>query len=321
MDLFTHLVVGALMYLLFMRDVTLDFLVIAIFFSVLPDLDVFLMPLKRIFKSNYFDHRGGSHSYIIGIIVASIFGGFFFILRQRPFLIVWIIGSLFYALHVSMDLLTTTRIPYLFPISRKERSFHVEKAGSFFTMVNSLIFLITSMLIYSISADIIALRSFIDFYTIFFLIYYFYRISSKLWFSSKLNKNQVYFPGVLPFFFVIFEKELVENTLSLSIVRKSYFSKNKEIFSSKTILTDEEMVFFEQGMALCNTYYYFAKWTAVPIFIRKEGVFSIRFFFIETMMRKRTMFIQYDFDILTRQMISFNRSSGHKKMSNSLNNV
>ena len=309
------------MYLLFMRDVTLDFLFIAIFFSVLPDLDVFLMPLKRIFKSNYFDHRGGSHSYIIGIIVASIFGGFFFILRQRPFLIVWIIGSLFYGLHVSMDLLTTTRIPYLFPISRKERSFHVEKAGSFFTMVNSLIFLITSMLIYSISADIIALRSFIDFYTIFFLIYYFYRISSKLWFSSKLNKNQMYFPGVLPFFFVIFEKELVENTLSLSIVRKSYFSKNKEIFSSKTILTDEEMVFFEQGMALCNTYYYFAKWTAVPIFIRKEGVFSIRFFFIETMMRKRTMFIQYDFDILTRQMISFNRSSGHKKMSNSINNV
>jgi len=308
-------------YLLFMRDVTLDFLFIAIFFSVLPDLDVFLMPLKRIFKSKYFDHRGGSHSYIIGIIVASIFGGAFFILRQRPFFIVWIIGSLFYGLHVSMDLLTTTRIPYLFPISKKERSFHVEKAGSFFTMVNSLIFLITSMLIYSISADIIALRSFIDFYTIFFLIYYFYRISSKLWFSSKLNKNQMYFPGVLPFFFVIFEKELVENTLSLCIIRKSHFSKNQEIFSSKTILTDEEMVFFEQGMALCNKYYYFAKWTAVPIFIRKEGVFSIRFFFIETMMRNRTMFIQYDFDILTQQMISFNRSSGHKKMSNSISNV
>jgi len=115
MDAFTHSVVGALMYLLFMRDVTLDFLFIAIFFSVLPDLDVFLMPLKRIFKSNYFEHRGGSHSYIIGIIVASIFGLLFFILRQRPFFIVWIIGSLFYGLHVSMDLLTTTRIPYLFP--------------------------------------------------------------------------------------------------------------------------------------------------------------------------------------------------------------
>ena len=309
------------MYLLFMRDVTLDFLVIAVFFSVLPDLDVFLMPLKRIFHSKYFEHRGGSHSYIIGIIVAGIVSGLFFIFRQSPFFIVWIIGSLFYGLHVSMDLLTTTRIPYLFPISRKERSFHAEKAGSFFTMVNSFIFLITSMFISIFSANIIALRSFIDFYTIFFLVYYFYRISSKLWFSSKLNKNQMYFPGVLPFFFVIFERELVENTLSLSIVRKSHFSKNQEIFSSKTTLADEEMIFFEQGMAFCNKYYYFAKWTAVPIFIRKEGVFSIRFFFIETMMRKRTMFFFFDFDILTRQMISFNRSSGHKKMSNSINNV
>jgi membrane-bound metal-dependent hydrolase YbcI (DUF457 family) len=314
MDLFTHLVVGALMYLLFMRDVTLDFLFIAIFFSVLPDLDIFLMPLKRIFKSNYFEHRGGSHSYIIGIIVASIFGGLLFILRQRPFFIIWVIGSLFYGLHVSMDLLTTTRIPYLFPLSRKERSFYVEKAGSFFTMVNSVTFLIVLMLIFNFSADIIALRFLIDFYTVFFLIYYFYRISSKLWFSSKLNKNQKYFPGVLPFFFVIFERVLVENELSLRIVRKSHFSKNEEIFSTKTILKDEEMVFFEQSIAHNNKYYYFAKWTAVPIFSRKEGIFSIRFFFIETMMRKRTMFIRYDFDILTRQMISVNRTSGHKKL-------
>ncbi|MHA1235566.1 MAG: metal-dependent hydrolase [Promethearchaeota archaeon] len=316
MDLFTHLVVGALMYLLFMRDVTLDFLFIAIFFSVLPDLDIFLMPLKKIFKSNYFEHRGGSHSYIIGIIVASIFGLLFFIFRQSPFFIVWIIGSLFYGLHVSMDLLTTTRIPYLFPISRKERSFHVEKAGSFFTMVNSFIFLITSMFISGFSANIIALRFFIDFYTIFFLIYYFYRISSKLWFSSKLNKNQKYFPGVLPFFFVIFERELVENTLSLSIEIKSHFSKDQEIFSSKTILTDEEMIFFEQAMAHCNKYYYFAKWTAVPIFIQKEGVFSIKFFFIETMMRKRTMFIQYDFDIISQQLINVSRGHNRSKISN-----
>ena len=314
MDLFTHMVVGALMYLLFMRDVTLDFLAIAIFFSVLPDLDIFLMPLKRIFKSNYFEHRGGSHSYIIGIIVATIFGGLFFILRQRPFFIIWVIGSLFYGLHVSMDLLTTTRIPYLFPISRKERSFYVEKAGSFFTMVNSVTFLIVLMLIFNFSADILVLKSFIDFYTVFFLIYYFYRISSKLWFSSKLNKNQKYFPGVLPFFFVIFERDIVENEISLSLVRKSHFSKNEEIFSTKTILKDEEMVFFEQSIAHCNEYYYFAKWTAVPTFVRKEGIFSIRFFFIETMMRTRTMFIKYDFDILTQQMISVNRTSGHKKL-------
>jgi len=314
MDFFTHLVVGALMYLLFIRDVTFDFLFIAIFFSVLPDLDIFLMPLKRIFNSNYFEHRGGSHSYIIGIIVASIFGGLLFFLRQRPFFIVWVIGSLFYGLHVSMDLLTTTRIPYLFPMSRKERSFYVEKAGSFFTMVNSVTFLIILTLLFNFSADIIALRFLIDFYTVFFLIYYFYRISSKLWFSSKLNKNQKYFPGVLPFFYVIFERDIIENEISLSIVRKSHFSKIEEIFSTKTVLKDEEMVFFEQSLAHCNENYYLAKWTGVPIFIRKEGIFSIKFFFIEPMMRRRNMFIQYDFDILTREIISVNRTSGHKKL-------
>ena len=302
------------MYLLFMRDVTLDFLFIALFFSVLPDLDIFLMPLKRIFKSNYFEHRGGSHSYIIGIIVASIFGGLLFFLRQRPFFIVWVIGSLFYGLHVSMDLLTTTRIPYLFPMSRKERSFYVEKAGSFFTMVNSVTFLIILMLIFNFSADIIALTFFIDFYTVFFLIYYFYRISSKLWFSSRLNSNQKYFPGVLPFFFIIFERKLVENELSLSLVRKSLFSKNQEIFNTTTVLKDEEMVFFEQAIALLNEHYYFAKWTAVPLFSKKEGIFSIRIFFIETMMRKRTMFVQYNFDIITQQMISFKRTSGHRRL-------
>lgn len=110
---------------------------------------------------------------------------------------------------------------------------------------------------------------------------------------------------------MIFKKEIVENEVSISIVKKSHFSKNQEIFSTKTVLNDEEMVLFEQGMAHCNKYYYFAKWTAIPIFIRKEGIFSIRFFFIETMMRKRTMFIQFDFDILSRQMISFNQGSGH----------
>jgi len=303
------------MYLLFLRDVTLDYLVIAIFFSILPDLDVFLIPLKRIFKSNYFEHRGGSHSYIIGIIVTSIISIVFSILRQRSFFIVWIIGSLFYGLHVSMDLLTTTRIPYLFPISKKERSFNIEKAGSFFTMLNSFIFLIGCLLISIYSTDLITpLKFFIDFYTIFFLVYYFYRISSKLWFSSRLTKNQKYFPGVLPFFFMIFKRELVENELSLSLVRKSLFSNNQEIFSTTTVLKDEEMVFFEQAIALCNEHYYFAKWTAVPLFSKKEGIFSIRFFFIETMMRKRTMFIQYNFDILTRQMISFKRISGHRRL-------
>ena len=70
MDIFTHFVFGSLMYLLFLKEVTFDYLFIAAFFSILPDLDVFLAPLRRIIKSKYLEHRGGSHSYVVGIILS-----------------------------------------------------------------------------------------------------------------------------------------------------------------------------------------------------------------------------------------------------------
>ena len=72
MDLFTHLIFGALIYSFFFGDYTLEFFFLAVFFSILPDLDIFIMPLKRVFKSNYFEHRSGSHSYIIGVIISMV---------------------------------------------------------------------------------------------------------------------------------------------------------------------------------------------------------------------------------------------------------
>ena len=154
MDFFTHSVFGGLLYILFLKDVTFDYFFIALFFSVLPDLDIFLFPLKRIFKSNYLDHRGGSHSYIVGIIISAILNIFFSIFRTRSFIVSWIIGSAFYGLHLSMDLLTTTKIPYLYPISKKEYSFYVEKAGSSFTFLNSWIFLIILLIMFHNSAPL-----------------------------------------------------------------------------------------------------------------------------------------------------------------------
>ena len=89
MDFFTHLVFGALMYLLFLKEVTFDYLLLAMFFAILPDLDIFILPLKRIFNSNYLEHRSGSHSYIIGVILAGIIGAIYSILTQKPFIIVY----------------------------------------------------------------------------------------------------------------------------------------------------------------------------------------------------------------------------------------
>ncbi|MHA1915056.1 MAG: metal-dependent hydrolase [Promethearchaeota archaeon] len=310
MDFFTHSVFGALLYILFLKGVTLEYLFLATFFSILPDLDVFITPLKRIFKSNYLEHRGGSHSYIIGIIMSALLGVINSIFMHRPFFIVWGIGILFYGLHISMDLLTTTKIPYLFPISKKEHSFYIEKAGSFFTMINSLIFIVLIISFQSFGADITSIRLLINLYTTFFIIYYLYRIISKLWLSSRLEKHQKYLPGVFPFFYIIYNQLVSESEVSLSLERGSHFSRKKEIKNSSAILSTEEKALFEKGLEMCKASYYYAKWTLFPTFIRSDGIFSVKFFFLETMMRNRTMYNQYDFGKLAQQVISINQGSG-----------
>jgi len=311
MDFFTHSVVGGLLYILFFKDITFEYITLALFFSVLPDLDIFLFPLKRIFKSNYLDHRGGSHSYVVGIMISAILSIFFSIFRNRSFLISWIIGSAFYGLHVSMDLLTTTKIPYLFPLSKKEYSFYIEKAGSSFTFINSLIFLIILLVMYHSSAELSLFVSVINFYTYFYLFYYLYRISSKIWINLHLKDNQKYFPGVFPFYFTIFEQDNTDEGLSLCIEKKSHFLTSKVIYKNESILESEEMNSFKKAIELCNKHYYYAKWTVLPIFIRENGLFSVRFFFLETMVRRRTHYIQYNFDKYTQQYIDSNQGYGH----------
>ncbi|MBY9006339.1 MAG: metal-dependent hydrolase [Candidatus Lokiarchaeota archaeon] len=310
MDVITHFVFGILMYIFFLKEVTFEYIFLAIFLSILPDLDIFLTPLKRKFKSNYLEHRGGSHSYIIGIIISFIVGLIYSSLTQQSFYMVWIISLIFYSLHVSMDLLTTTKIPCFYPLSKKEYSFYVEKAGSLFTMVNSIIFLIFLGILIFNSVEIFLLNLFVNIYTFFFIIYYLYRIISKILLSSNFKRNQKFLPGILPFYYTIYNYNIIENEISLSIDRKSHFSKTKDTETIKTILSKEEMNLFKKVTELCNNHYYYAKWTLVPIFIRNEEIFTIKIFFLETMIRKKTMYIQYDFGIRSQQLIGFNRGSG-----------
>ena len=310
MDFFTHLVVGALTYILFLKEVTFEYIVLAMFFAILPDLDIFIMPLKKIFKSNYLEHRGGSHSYIIGVIISFIASVIISVLTPRPFLFSWFIGIFFYGVHVSMDLLTTTKIPYLYPLSKKEFSFYIEKAGSQFTMLNSVIFIIVLISLYNASVTFYTFMAVINFYTFFYIMYYLIRIASKLLVSSNLNQNQKYFPGVLPFYFIIYEYEIAGNEISLALRKKSLFSKTDIIYKNQSDLNTEEMIFFQKGIELCSENYYFAKWTPLPVFIRNDGKFTIRFFFLEPMMHRRAMNIQFDFDILTQQLIRIKRSYG-----------
>ncbi|MFX0074089.1 MAG: metal-dependent hydrolase [Candidatus Hermodarchaeota archaeon] len=310
MDFLTHLVFGSLIYLLSLREITLDYFVIAVIFSILPDLDIFLAPFRRFIKSNYLEHRGGSHSFIIGILISLLISLLTSLFTPYPFYLVWIIGSLFYGLHVSMDLLTTTNIPYLFPLSKKEHSFYVEKAGSMFTFITSIIFIFLPIVMFRFFGGMLYFQFYLNFFTYFFISYYLYRIISRIYVSTTLEKGQKYLPGILPFYFRIFSYEINGNEIIYSIKKKSHFSKKTETIRVSTILSTQEESFLSMAKEITNNHYYYAKWTLLPVFIRSEGMFSIKFFFLETMMRKRTMFIQYDFNTETHDLISSTQKSG-----------
>jgi membrane-bound metal-dependent hydrolase YbcI (DUF457 family) len=311
MDFFTHLVFGGLMYLLFLGEVSLDYFFLAIFFSILPDLDVFLTPLKRVFKSNYFEHRGGSHSYIMGVIISYVIATIRFLFTQEPFLFAWLIGIAFYGLHVSMDLLTTTKIPYLFPLSKKEHCFYIEKAGSFFTFINSIIFLILPWFIFWLFPSIPFVETYVNIYTYLFIVYYIYRILSKIIIAKTLSPNQKYLPGVLPFYYKVYSYEAIGNIVRSSIYKKSHFSKKSKMIEFQEILSPQEKSFYDQALELNKKNYYFAKWTLFPAVIRTEKILTIRFYFLETMMRKRNMYIQFNFDLDTQTFIGSEQSSRH----------
>jgi hypothetical protein len=141
--------------------------------------------------------------------------------------------------------------------------------------------------------------------------YYLYRILAKVWINLHLQDNQKYFPGVFPIYFTIFEQEITHDTLSLSIEKKSHFLTSKVLYNNRVVLEPEEMIFFNKASEMCNQHYYYAKWTVVPIFLREIGVFSVKFFFLETMVHGKTHYIQYIFDTTTQQYVSSKQGYGH----------
>ena len=310
MDLITHAVVGALVYIFTFQYFTPGFLLYALFFAILPDLDMLLSPLRRKLKSKYLEHRSGSHSYVMGIFISAVIGSIYSFFTQQSFLIVWIIGIIFYGIHISLDLLNTTEIPCFYPISKKEYSFYVEKAGSSFTLMTSLIFIISYILALNFSQDALLPTFIIYFYAYFNLGYYSYRIFTKVWITSHLNENQKYFPGILPTTYYIFESESTNNALSLSLIKKSHITREKVLYKNSVALTPIEEILFKRSMEICKENYYFAKWTILPIFTQNDNTFSVRLFFIEPLVHSRAMYIQFDFNISSEELIASDQSFG-----------
>ena len=67
---------------------------------------------------------------------------------------------------------------------------------------------------------------------------------------------------------------------------------------------------YDSAVVLCNQDYYRNKWTKFPIFTRSEGCLTIRFYFLETMMNGKTMWLQYNFNLATKELLEETQDYG-----------
>jgi len=309
MDPFTHLMVGRLLFSLFFENLDREFLYFALIFTVLPDFDIIIAPLKKILKWDYLEHRGGSHSFIIGIILSLIGSYIFSSITLQSFYFTYFLGISFYSLHIFLDLLNTTKIPIFYPLSKREKSYYVEKAGSMFTMFFSVLFFIILFLVnqYGEPDSLQTIRIVM---IIIFLVYYIFRIVVKLIVQKRKSINQKYFPGFFPHQYYLFESNYSNDQIQLNLKRKNIFTKNMHLVSKTFDLSPEEMKFFTKAISLCDSNYYRNKTTKFPIILKKNDKFSVRLYVLETIMNSKSMYLQYDFDPKTGILIDENQSYG-----------
>ena len=96
MDFFTHFLMGILLSLFTLNSFSFSIVLYGIIMAVIADFDIILEPLKRIKDTPLLSHKGISHSYFFAFLFSGLIGIFSSILLQEPFLLVWIVGFVFY---------------------------------------------------------------------------------------------------------------------------------------------------------------------------------------------------------------------------------
>ena len=115
MDIFSHFLIAMLLSVYFMSSFSQELIIFAGLMAVLADFDVFLHFFKIVRKSKLLSHKGISHSFFAALVISSMAAGIFSLITGENFLIAWMIGFLFYSLHVILDGLAASKIPLFYP--------------------------------------------------------------------------------------------------------------------------------------------------------------------------------------------------------------
>lgn len=312
MDFFSHFLLGILISVYFFGSYGSEYVLYAGLLAIFADFDVFLEFFRRIRRSNLLKHKGISHSFFTALIVSAITSIFFSLITGNDFLFSWIFGAFFYSLHVIFDGLAASKIPLFYPFTKKRYRFFIDRAINPLLATISggilLFYLITYYLMPSVFYSNI-----IDYFSIFYLIYFSYRILSKIVIQTRLFKNQKYVPGILPLTYFIYENNRSNSNLSFKLFKKKQFRSKKELLLASEIqIGSEEFEYFNKAKKISENYIFFSKWENIFPIIWKDKTYIIILFFLAESYASGTAYsLQTIFNMATGELVHKIDGFGH----------
>jgi len=271
MDIFTHVFIGILASLFTLTILGPEAIIFLWVMTFLPDFDVFLEPLQKIRKMYFLSHKAGSHSYIIGLFLTGIIGLIISVSRNVSFFQIWLAGFIGYSIHVSLDFFAASKIPIFYPISKKEFRFIADRAINPLLALVSGINLLVLIVIFFIKPYYQVFIDLAFFYLYTYLIYFGLRALLRIIIQVRLPKNQIYIPGFFPFFYLIYENKISNDSITFKLKRSSTFSSKKQELIKQSILkSSNKIIFFELAKKISQDYRFFHKWNLMIPFIREN---------------------------------------------------
>ena len=305
MDIFSHFLIAILLSVYFMSSFSRELVIFAGLMAILADFDVFLHLFKVVRKTKLLTHKGISHSYFSALIVSLPAAGIFSLITGDSFLIAWMIGFIFYSLHVTLDALAASKIPLFYPITKKRFRFFIDRAINPILAMISGIILLFYLIVYFVSPEIFY-SDLVYYISIFYFSYLAYKIITKIWVQLRLSKNEKYIPGILPFVYYIYRSQNSEAKLSFSLFKKYQFlSKSMKLIETEIESGSKEMEYFDKAKILSENYMFFSKWEAIIPKILEDNKFIVVLLFLaESYANGRAYTLKVVFNKITKELVN-----------------
>lgn len=306
MDIFTHILMGTLPCFLLLGKVSPEAIILLWIMAILPDADIFIEPFSKKRNLYFLSHKAASHSYIIGIIITGIISMGVSLLRGVLFFEIWIAGAIGFSIHVSLDFFGASKVPIFYPLSKREFRLIADRAINPLLALFSGINLLTILGYYFISPYYHVFMALTSFYMIIYFIYFGIRIILRIIVQLLLPKGSHYIPGFIPFLYLIYTKNSLEESINYMLNKKFAFSLNKKTLLNQSFLkVTDQMGYIEQAIKVSREYRFFHKWNSIIPFIREnEKRVNVVLVLAESYSRMRSYFLSVVIDKNTKQILT-----------------